>query len=161
VHLCVSRHRSKSASVLPSEDRLGSMPFIFATRLAAARPAASCVGPQCSLRRVHGITSKASWFVPCNRGSAVQHLSRPARAARPASLAVSTRSSAFEQFNFPASVYRARAPSCTMNRMNTWAQGCASSSAAVGSGLAKNGCGSATRSTPNHSFKRTCLRQSA
>jgi len=187
VHPCVSRHRSKSASVLirrltlPSSGRAFgtplksnvrrrsslfrrsvrfSVPFIFATRLSAVRLAASYAGPQSPLRRKRGITSKASWFVLCNRGSTVQHLSRPARAARPASLAVSARSSAVERFNLPACVYRGRAPSCTMNRMNTWAQGCGFS-VAVGSGLAKNGCGTATRPTPNPSFKRTRLRRSA
>jgi len=110
---------------------------------------------------MRSVTPEESWFVLCNRGSAVQHLSRPARAARPTSLAVSARSSAVEWFNLPASVYRARAPSCTMSRMNTSAHGCGASSVAVGSGLAKDGCGTATGATPNPSFKRTCLRQSA
>ena len=120
-----------------------------------------CAGPQSPPRRVHSITSEASWFVPCNRSNAVQHLSRAARVALPASLAVSARSSAVERFTLPACVYRARAPSCTMNRMNTWAQGSSSSSVAVGSGLVKTGCGTATRPTPNPSFKRTRLRRSA
>ena len=76
------------------------MPFVFATGLAVVRPEASCAMPQSPLRRMHGITSKASWFVLCNRGSAVQHLSRLARAARPASLAVSARSLVREGFGF-------------------------------------------------------------
>ena len=61
----------------------------------------------------------------------------------------------------PAFVYHANAPSCTMNRMNTNAQGCASSTPVSASRRAKEGCGSATRPTPNPSFKRTRLRRSA